>query len=294
MFRESGDHNLSKDVFGWAPWLFFAGRGETKGFFPSFVMFACFLANNPICFPPVCSLLLSGGALTPLHKLNADERRSREETLLPPKLRPINSGSMLSKAVLSGVLASPGERASQRVAPFQLSLGTSRGVEKLIHICRAAYESGWLVGKNDFENGFNSLSRQHMLDSHCLLFPEATDIFNFFYGVDSPVYLLDDELEVTVLRSQQGSRQGCTAGTEGFCLAIHPVVAQMQVLFPEFVFRVLTDDVVPLQPPPVTDSVDAWQAQYVRYAACVRTLSDLSMSVAGLTLNVEKELCYYL
>ena len=62
----------------------------------------------------------------------------------------------------------------------------------------------------------------------------------------------------------------------------------MQVLFPEFVFRVLTDDVVPLQPPPVTDSVDAWQAQYVRYAACLRTLSDLSMSIAGLTLNVEK------
>jgi hypothetical protein len=113
----------------------------------------------------VCSLLLSGGALTPLHKLNADERREREEAHLPPKLRPINSGSLLAKTVLSAVMASPaGERAAERVAPFQLSLGTTRGVEKLIHICRAAHESKWLVGKNDYENGFNSLSRQKMLD----------------------------------------------------------------------------------------------------------------------------------
>ena len=79
------------------------------------------------------------GALTPLHKLDAQERKSREERLLPPKLRPINSGSLLAKVVLSAVLASPaGARAAERVAPFQLSLGVSRGVEKLIHVCRAA------------------------------------------------------------------------------------------------------------------------------------------------------------
>jgi len=148
LFRESGDQNLSKDVYGWAPWLFFARRGEKKGFFSSLVSFVCFLANNSNLFPPVCAMLLSGGALTPLHKLGASERKLREETLLPPKLRPINSGSLLSKAVLSAVLASPaGERAAERVAPFQLSLGTSRGVEKLIHVCRAAYENRFLVGK---------------------------------------------------------------------------------------------------------------------------------------------------
>ncbi len=102
--------------------------------------FSCFLANNSKVFPAVCALLLSGGALTPLHKLGVKERQLREETSLPPKLRPINSGSLIAKVVLSAVLASPaGQRAAE--APFQLSMGTSRGVEKLIHICRAAHEN---------------------------------------------------------------------------------------------------------------------------------------------------------
>ena len=119
LFLDSGDHNVSKDVFGWAPWLFYGGRGEKKGFFPSFVTFACFLANNPTLFPKVCSLLLSGGALTPLHKLNFDERREREDACLPPKLRPINSGSLLTKVILSAVLASPaGERAASVLRRF--------------------------------------------------------------------------------------------------------------------------------------------------------------------------------
>jgi hypothetical protein len=119
--------------------------------------------------------LLSAGALTPLNKVSEEERQQREDAALPPKLRPINSGSLLAKTVLKAVLATPAaERAAEKTAPFQLSMGASRGAEKLIHVCRAAYENKWLVGKNDFANGFNSMSRQKMLDSHCLLFPEGT------------------------------------------------------------------------------------------------------------------------
>jgi hypothetical protein len=143
------------------------------------------------------------------------------------------------------------------------------------------------VGKNDFENGFNSLSRQKMLDSHNLLFPEATDIFNFFYGVSSPVYLLDDS-GITVLNSEEGSRQGCAAGTEAFCFAIHPVVTRLQGLYPEIEFRIVVDDVVPIQPPPAMDTFEAWQASYVRYASCLKDLEELSSSLAGLKLNLEK------
>ena len=182
------------------------------------------------------------------------EQKAREDRGLPPKLRPINSGSLVSKLVLSSVLASPAaKRAAERVAPYQLSLGTSRGVEKLIHICRAAYHNRHLVGKNDFENGFNSLSRQRMLDNHSLLFPESTDIFNFFYGIDSPVYLLDNNNELVVLWSQQGSRQGCSIGTEGFCLGIHPLLQELQKRYPDFEFRLITDDLVPIAPPPAAE-----------------------------------------
>jgi hypothetical protein len=289
LFQDASDCNLSKDLYGWAPWLFLANRGEKKGFFSSLTVFICFLADNPTLFPSVCSMLLSGGALTPLHKLSAIERKEREEAKLAPKLRPINSGTLIAKVVLSSVLASPaGQRAADKVAPFQLSLGTSRGVEKMIHVCRTAHESGWIIGKNDFENGFNRMSRQKMLDTHSVLFPEAVNIFNFFYGVDSPVYLIDDDLDIITLKSQEGPRQGCSAGTEAFCLGIHPVLSELQKKYPDFEFRVVTDDVVPLLPPPPIDSFECWQALYKRYAKCLRDLEELSRTLAGLSLNVHK------
>ena len=289
LFLAAGDFGLAKDVYGWAPWLFFSCRGSKVGFFRSFVNFACLLANNASLFPTLCSTLLSAGALTPLNKVSDEERRQREDAALPPKLRPINSGSLLAKTVLKAVLATPAaERAAERTAPFQLSMGASRGAEKLIHICRAAYENQWLVGKNDYTNGFNSMSRQSMLDSHCKLFPEGTTVFNFFYGTDSPVFLFDSDNDVITLQSSQGSRQGCAAGTHGFCLGLHPMLHELQLLFPEFSLRVLTDDVNALVPPPASGSYADWQSTYSRYADFLIALKQLSFEFAGLSLNLEK------
>ena len=293
LFQSATDFNKSKDVYGWAPWLFFPVRGEKDGFLSSFSRFACLLANKPILFPFICATLLSGGALTPLHKLPEEERQQREEAGLPPKLRPINSGSLLAKTVLGAVLETPAaERAAERTAPFQLSLGTKRGVEKLIHICRAAYGNKWIVGRNDFANGFNSLDRQQMLDTHAQIFPEGTDIFNFFYGITSPVFLFDDDNNVILLDSAQGSRQGCTAGTHAFCIAIHPVVTRLQELYPEYSIRILTDDIIPLMPPPLTNTYEDWQATYLRYANFLKDLKELSFSLAGLSLNATGEYAF--
>ena len=171
----------------------------------------------------------------------------------------INSGSLLAKTVLKTVLSTPAaRRAADRTLPFQLSMGTSRGAEKLIHICRAAYENKWLVDKNDFANGFNSMSRQKMLDAHCILFPEGTSVFNFFYGTDSPVFLFDDNNDLITLQSSQGPRQGCSAGTHGFCLGLHPLLVKLHSLFPEFSLRVLTDDIITY-----VSGSDDWQITFV-------------------------------
>ncbi len=251
--------------------------------------FASFLANNANLFPTVCSTLLSAGELTPLNKVSEEERQQREDAALPPKLRPINSGSLLAKTVLKAVLATPAaERAAEKTAPFQLSMGVSRGAEKLIHISRAAYENKWLVGKNDFANGFNSMSRQKMLDAHCKLFPEGTTVFNFFYGTDSPIFLFDADNDIITLQSSQGSRQGCAAGTHGFCLGLHPMMCELQSLFPEFSLRVLTDDVNALVPPPASGSYADWQITYSRYAEFLVALERLSFEYAGLSLNLDK------
>ena len=122
-----------------------------------------------------------------------------------------------------------------------------------------------------------------MLDNHCVLFPESTDIFNFFYGIDSPIFLLDDELELTVLQSEEGPRQGCTAGTEGFCLGIHPVPTDLQTLYPDFEQTTWFH-----LSPPASDSFDDWQELYIRYSCCFKDVTRLSLEYAGLTLNAEK------
>jgi hypothetical protein len=172
------------------------------------------------------------------------------------------------------------------VSPSQLALGESRGVEKLTHICRAAYNQGHLIGRNDFSNAFNSMSRQKMLDTHASLFPEAVNIFNFLYGTKSPAFLIKPDDKVLTIWSQQGSRQGCSAGSETFCLGIHPIIKRLNELYPDITFRVIVDDIVPIFPGPATDSDDDWQLAYVTYA---NFLDDLrTQELAGLKLNLDK------
>ena len=152
LFGEAGDRNSSKDVYGWASWLFFPWRGETGGFFTSLVRFVRLLINRSDLFPPICAVLLGTGSLTPLHKLNKDEQQQFADSGMEPKLRPVNSGSLLAKAVLSTVLQTPmAKRAFERIGAHQLSLGVPRGIERLIHTCRAAYD-GWLLGRNDYHS----------------------------------------------------------------------------------------------------------------------------------------------
>jgi len=246
------------------------------------------LSCNPHKFPAVCSILLGAGALTPLHKLCKSEQDQREASGLDPSIRPINSGCLLTKTVLSVVLDSPAAaRAVERTKPHQLSLGTPRGIERLIHVARAAYSSNWLVGRNDFTNGFNSLSRQSMLDAQSAVFPEATAIFRFFYAHDAPVFLFDDENNVSTVLSMEGPRQGCSAGTFLFCAATVSPLQALQARYPDFLFLAVTDDVNILVPPPATDTPQGWQDVFIKYAQCLIELRDLSKRI-GLTLNMTK------
>jgi hypothetical protein len=287
LFLAAADFSLSRDVFGWTPWLLFSVRGEKAGFFDSFVKLVCLLANSPKLFPPICGQILATGGLTPLHKLSADERKQRESLLLPPKLRPINSGTLLAKTALASVLLTPAAaRATARLSPYQLAIGVPRGVEKLVHICRAAHASGWLVGRNDFANGFNSLCRQKMLDAHATLFPESVDVFNLFYGAESPILLFDRECNATILTSAEGPRQGCATGTHAFALTIHPLLAELKTKYPEFELRAITDDIIPLVPPPSDPS--GWQALYRRYGSFLQDLRSLALRHGGLHLNMDK------
>ena len=50
----------------------------------------------------------------------------------------------------------------------------------------------------------------------------------------------------------------------------------------------ITDDLVPIAPPPAAESDEAWQLLYCRYADCLRDIKELSFSLTGLRLNNDK------
>jgi hypothetical protein len=169
-----------------------------------------------------------------------------------------------------------------------LSLGVPRGIERLIHTCRAAYDDGWLIGRNDYQNGFNTLSRQKMLEAHAAIFPEAVSVINLLYGVDAPVLMLDEQLNESIVWSEEGPRQGCSAGTYLFCAGLSPLVQNLRLLYPDFEFLVLTDDINVLIRPPASGSAADWQHLYARYASLLQDLRSLSLDSAGLRLNAHK------
>lgn len=118
----------------------------------------------------------------------------------------------------------------------------------MVHTARSAHEAGWLIGKNDITNGFNTVKRQSLLDAHDRFFPSATRIFNYLYGVDAPVFLFAENGETETLWSQEGARQGCAIGSESFCFAIDGPIRNTHSKYPEFTFKLLTDDIIRCAP----------------------------------------------
>lgn len=282
LFKLAADESIAKDIFGWSPALMLECRGIPGGFFEEFCNFLEFFARNPGAFPPIAATLLSMGSLTPLHKVGAAERR-RACDGVAPKVRPINSGTMFAKAALKAMLRTPAsERAAKRVEPYQLGL-SKRGCERIIHTARAAFELGWLIAKHDFVNGFNSISRQVLLDAHDRACPESTSLFNFFYTAQSSVCMFDEEGEPVSLSSEEGARQGCPAGTEAFCHAIDPVIRTVAAAFPGFIFKVTVDDIITLCPP----LGDDWQGRMSQYGRC-REMLKVEASKVGLSLSPTK------
>ena len=88
---------------------------------------------------------------------------------------------------------------------------------------------------------------------------------------------------VTTMASEQGSRQGCAAGSECFCVAIDPLIKTLTAAYPDFKLRIFVDDIFPLVPPPPTGTNEDWQQLY----RDMRSSCWISRQI-GLSLNIGK------
>jgi len=288
LYQQAEAEHVKRDAFGWSAPLLLPCRAAYGGALVALSKMLALIASDPELFPPPCPQLLSTGCLTPINKLCAVERKLMEEIGASPKVRPINAGTLFAKTLLSCVLSTQeAKEAALRTSPYQLSLRSRRGTERLVHTARSAHEAGWLIGKNDITNGFNTVKRQSLLDAHDRFFPSATRIFNYLYGVDAPVFLFAENGETETLWSQEGARQGCAIGSESFCFAIDGPIRNTHSKYPEFTFKLLTDDIIPMCPPPVNNTPEEWSHTLTRYSEMLSYLRH-ELSTIGLTFNLDK------
>ena len=118
----------------------------------------------------------------------------------------------------------PSSAISGLLAPLQLGIGASAGVEAIIHRVQALLELH--PDHVHFVNGFNSMFRHVMLERLYAL-PELSSLWriaDLLYGIPSSLHLFGREGLVKTFTSERGSRQGCVLGTLLFCLGLQPIL----------------------------------------------------------------------
>ncbi|KAL0223440.1 hypothetical protein P9112_002830 [Eukaryota sp. TZLM1-RC] len=91
----------------------------------------------------------------------------------------------------------------------------------------------------DFSNAFNSLSRCSIHGALLQYLPELMPYFQTTYSSNSNLHFGN-----SILKSSSGVKQGDPFGPLLFCLAIHSILLQIQVMFHSLKMIAYMDDVV--------------------------------------------------
>ncbi|KAL0226517.1 hypothetical protein P9112_013841 [Eukaryota sp. TZLM1-RC] len=91
----------------------------------------------------------------------------------------------------------------------------------------------------DFSNASNSLSRYSIHGALLQYMPELMPYFKSSYSTNSNLHFGN-----SILKSSSGVKQGDPLGPLLFCLVIHPILLQIQEMFPSLKMIAYMDDVV--------------------------------------------------
>ena len=164
--------------------------------------------------------------------------------------RPIAGGTVLVKlAVSCGMITcDKAVRAIFEEHGLQFGVGLPDGCLTASRLTQLVLESEpkHIALKLDIENAFNTTSRRaflHQLFAHASMTP----LFRLLYFVYSRPSLLIVRSRtgtvVAVLRSREGFRQGCRAGSFGFALTTHSTLTTLNKEFPLVNIVAILDDV---------------------------------------------------
>ncbi|KAL0223080.1 hypothetical protein P9112_002470 [Eukaryota sp. TZLM1-RC] len=156
-------------------------------------------------------------------------------------VRPIAVSESLHNIFSACCLSRFNEKAKKILLPFQYGINTTDGVSSAIFATDVLFrqnESNVCMSL-DFSNAFNSLSRRSIHGALLQYMPELIPYFQSTYCTYSNLHFGNN-----ILISSSGVKQGDPLGPLLFCLAIHPILLQIQQMFPSLKMIAYMDDVV--------------------------------------------------
>ncbi|KAL0222679.1 hypothetical protein P9112_002069 [Eukaryota sp. TZLM1-RC] len=156
-------------------------------------------------------------------------------------VRPIAVSESLQNIFCACCLSRFNEKAKKILLPFQYGINTTDGVSSAIFATDVLFrqnESNVCMSM-DFSNAFNSPSRRSIHGALLQYMPELMPYFQLTYSTYSNLHFGN-----CILSSSSGVKQGDPLEPLFFCLAIHPILLQIQEMFPSLKMIAYMNDVV--------------------------------------------------
>ncbi len=142
-------------------------------------------------------------------------------------VRPIAVGNTLRRLMAKNCVYSVKSELMDHFAPNQLGFALPHGAEAAVHatrrFCDDSLNMPECLVKLDFQNAFNSVRRDYMLEEAQKVIPAIYPFVLQAYNNDADLLYLD-----TVIKSSVGVQQGDPLGPLLFCMAINPLVKQLE------------------------------------------------------------------